>query len=238
MKNMFKPNTRFEAISDGPFFNEEKNENRDRGHFKEDNFKRTNENNTFSQKVNDKALEQQKTNEMQRMIEIRNKNLSIDNFPEMKLSGKNPIKTEVNHDKQIISFSEKVKQINNVVEKSVNHIPYGWIVIKRDPITKKQITECNKEYEKDLKRAEKKEKEQWPLKVLDALVDLYEKERDRYIDKWGYNAYEKKYLDPDYDDEYFDRLDEEYDRNNTDDEEEYDEEYDEQYDEQNYYWKN
>ena len=40
-------------------------------HFKEDNFKRTNENNTFSQKVNDKALVQQKTNETFHMFRFQ-----------------------------------------------------------------------------------------------------------------------------------------------------------------------
>jgi hypothetical protein len=181
--------------------------------------------------VNDKAIAQKKTNEMQRIIDLRNQKLSMDNFPELKLSEKIPVKSDLNADKPIISFSEKVKRVNAVVENSVTHIPYGWAVIKRDPITKKLITTYNKEYEKDLRREERKEKEEWPLRVLDALVDLYEEERNNYIDKWGYDAYEKKYLDLDYDDEYFDRLDEEYERNNLDDS---DKEYDEDYDDEDY----
>ena len=73
------------------------------------------------------------------------------------------------------------------------------------------------------------------MKVLDGLVDLYKIEKDKYINKWGYDAYEEKYLDPDYDDEYFDKLDEEY-ANETD--EEYEEDEEEDYVEQNrYYWK-
>ena len=74
------------------------------------------------------------------------------------------------------------------------------------------------------------------MKVLDALVDLHETERDKYINKWGYDAYEEKYLDTDYDDEYFDKLDLEY-ANET--EEEYASETEEEdYIEQNkYYWK-
>ena len=70
------------------------------------------------------------------------------------------------------------------------------------------------------------------MKVLGALVDLYERERDTYINKWGYDAYEEKYLDPDYDDEYFDRLDEEY---TSDSEKEYESEDEEEYNVQ--YWK-
>jgi hypothetical protein len=237
MKNIFKSSSRFSALSEEPVLNEENRENRnnrdnrEKIQYNDNNVKRTNESNIFSQKVNDKALEQKKANDMQKIIDLRNKNLSMYNFPELKLSEKNSIISEVKTYIQIISFSEKVKRVNAVVENYVTHIPYGWAVIKRDPITKKLVTTYNKEYEKDLRREEREEKEQWPLKVLDALVDLYEKEKDNYIDKWGYDAYEKKYIDLEYDDEYFDRLDEEYDRNNLDDS---DKEYDEDYDDEDY----
>ena len=145
------------------------------------------------------------------------------------------LKNDKSLEKPVISFSEKLKQVDVVVETKVNEIPYGWVVIKRDPITKKQITEYNKEYENDLKRAENLEKKQWPVKVLGALVDLYERERDTYINKWGYDAYEDKYLDPDYDDEYFDRLDEAYAASESD--EEYESEDEEEYNSQIKHWK-
>ena len=92
------------------------------------------------------------------------------------------------------------------------------------------------EYENDIKQAEINEKKQWPTKVLCALVDLYERERETYINKWGYDAYEEKYLDPEYDEEYFDRLDEQYAVSDSEDEYEDDEE--EDYNTQsNKYWK-
>jgi hypothetical protein len=213
-----------------------------------------NDSNLFSQKVIDKAQQQRKDDNHQRLMNETAKILSIDNFPELQLSkkveaSKNTIsfaeklkqkeKIETNDkslEKPVISFSEKLKQVDVVVETKINQIPYGWAVIKRDPITKKQITEYNKEYENDLKRAEDLEKKQWPLKVLGALVDLYERERDTYINKWGYDAYEEKYLDPDYDDEYFDRLDEAYAASES--EEEYESEDEEEYNAQSkYYWK-
>jgi hypothetical protein len=213
-----------------------------------------NDSNLFSQKVIDKAQQQRKDDNHQRLMDETAKILSIDNFPEMQLSKKvetlkkpcsfaeklkqkeNP--PEINDkslEKPFISFSEKLKQVDVVIENKVNEIPYGWAVIKRDPITKKQITEYNKEYENDLKRAENLEKKQWPMKVLGALVDLYERERDTYINKWGYDAYEEKYLDPDYDDEYFDRLDEAYAASES--EEEYESEDDEEYNSQIKHWK-
>jgi hypothetical protein len=182
--------------------------------------------------------------------------LSIDNFPELQLSN-NKVETvkkpcsfaeklkqkekesvETNDkslEKPFISFSEKLKQVDVVIETKVNEIPYGWAVIKRDKITNKSTIEYNKEYENDLKRAENLEKKQWPVKVLGALVDLYERERDTYINKWGYDAYEEKYLDPDYDDEYFDRLDEAYAASES--EEEYESEDEEEYNSQIKHWK-
>ena len=210
-----------------------------------------NDSNLFSQKVIDKAQQQRKDDNHQRLMNETAKILSIDNFPEMQLSKKvenpisfaeklkqkeNPLETnDKSLEKPFISFSEKLKQVDIVIETKVNEIPYGWAVIKRDPITKKQITEYNKEYENDLKRAEDLEKKQWPVKVLGALVDLYERERDTYINKWGYDAYEEKYLDPDYDDEYFDRLDEAYAASESD--EEYESEDEEEYNSQIKHWK-
>ncbi len=213
-----------------------------------------NDSNIFSQKVVDKARLQRKNDEHERLMVETGKILSIDNFPELQLSkktdnSKNTISfaeklkqkevlqtNNTSLEKPLISFSEKLKHVDVVVETKVKEIPYGWAVIKRDKVTNKSITEYNKEYENDLKKAENLEKKQWPLKVLGALVDLYERERDTYINKWGYDAYEEKYLDPDYDDEYFDRLDEEYAASES--EEEYESEDDEEYNvKSNYYWK-
>jgi hypothetical protein len=211
-----------------------------------------NDSNLFSQKVIDKAQQQRKDDNHQRLMNETAKILSIDNFPEMQLSKKvekpcsfaEKLKqkekeiVETNDkslEKPFISFSEKLKQVDIVIETKVNEIPYGWAVIKRDKITNKTTTEYNKEYENDLKRAENLEKKQWPIKVLGALVDLYERERDTYINKWGYDAYEEKYLDPDYDDEYFDRLDEAYAASES--EEECESEDDEEYNSQIKHWK-
>ena len=210
-----------------------------------------NDSNLFSQKVIDKAQQQRKDDNHQRLMNETAKILSIDNFPEMQLSKKvekpisfaeklkqkeNPLETnDKSLEKPFISFSEKLKQVDVVVETKINEIPYGWAVIKRDKITNKSTIEYNKEYENDLRRAENLEKKQWPIKVLGALVDLYERERDTYINKWGYDAYEDKYLDPDYDDEYFDRLDEAYAASESD--EEYESEDEEEYNSQIKHWK-
>ena len=280
MTNMFKSNSRFAALVEPAFNQSEKNElvskteknesttdNKPRNNNFLSNERQSNErqsnesrpvyndSNLFSQKVIDKAQQQRKDDNHQRLMEETAKILSIDNFPEMQLSKKvdtlkkpcsfaeklkqkekeNVETNDKSLEKPFISFSEKLKQVDIVVETKINQIPYGWAVIKRDPITKKQITEYNKEYENDLKRAENLEKKQWPMRVLGALVDLYEREREIYINKWGYDAYEEKYLDTDYDDEYFDRLDEAYAASESD--EEYESEDDEEYNSQIKHWK-
>ena len=278
MSNMFKSNSRFAALVEPAFNQSEKkevaskteknesttdnkprnnnflsNESRPVSNERQSNESRPvyNDSNLFSQKVIDKAQQQRKDDNHQRLMNETAKILSIDNFPEMQMSNnkvvkpisfaeklkqkENPLETnDKSLEKPFISFSEKLKQVDVIVETKINQIPYGWAVIKRDPITKKQIIEYNKEYENDLKRAENLEKKQWPVKVLGALVDLYERERDTYINKWGYDAYEEKYLDPDYDDEYFDRLDEAYAASES--EEEYESE-DEEYNSQIKNWK-
>ena len=288
MPNMFKSNSRFASLMEPAFNQSEKKEVVSKAEKKEtntaDNKPRNNhflsneirpvsneirpvsneirpvynDSNLFSQKVIDKAQQQRKDDNHQRLMNETAKILSIDNFPELQLSKKvdnlkNPISfaeklkqkeipvqitTETNDkslEKPIISFSEKLKQVDIVVETKVNEIPYGWAVIKRDKITNKTTTEYNKEYENDLKKAENLEKKQWPIKVLGALVDLYERERDTYINKWGYDAYEEKYLDTEYDDEYFDRLDEAYAASES--EEEYESEDEEEYNSQIRNWK-
>ena len=45
---------------------------------------------------------------------------------------------------------------------------------------------------------------------MKALVDLYENWKQDYINTWGQEEYEHRYLFPNYDYEYFDKLDEEY----------------------------
>ena len=280
MTNMFKSNSRFAALMEPSFNQVEKNElvskaeksestieNKPRNNNFLSNESRPvynerpsvsnesrpvyNDSNLFSQKIIDKAQQQRKYDNHQKLMNETAKILSMDNFPEMQLSNnkvekscsfaeklkqKENVKTNDKIlEKPVISFSEKLKQVDIVVETKVNEIPYGWAVIKRDKITNKSSIEYNKEYENDLKREENLEKKQWPIKVLGALVDLYERERDTYINKWGYDAYEEKYLDPDYDDEYFDRLDEAYAASESD--EEYESEDDEEYNSQIKHWK-
>ena len=49
-----------------------------------------------------------------------------------------------------------------------------------------------------------------PAKVLKKLVDLYENWKRDYINTWGLDDYESRYLFPNYDYEYMDKLDEKH----------------------------
>ena len=50
----------------------------------------------------------------------------------------------------------------------------------------------------------------YSYEVVNALNELHLKRTQEYIDDWGYNEYEKVFLDINHDSEYFDKLDAKY----------------------------
>lgn len=162
--------------------------------------------NIFSKKVSDKTLEKEKE---AKEIKIA-KALAIENFPEL-----------VSLEKKITfvqnsSFLEKtkpkqIKNIENNVEEKV--IPYGWVKISRNQTTNRLVLKYNKEYEEEEKRKkdeEENKKQFYSYKVINALNNLHFKRTQEYIDNWGYDEYEKMFLDINHDSEYFDKLDAKY----------------------------
>jgi len=145
------------------------------------------------------------------------KALAIENFPELVSIEKKV--TPV----QSYNFLEKTKpkQIKTVENNIEEVIPYGWVHIKRDTVTNKMVLKYNKDYEAEQKKKkdeeeEKKKKDEenkeklYSYEVINALVDLYLKRTQEYIDNWGYDEYEKMFLDINHDSEYFDKLDAKY----------------------------
>ena len=57
---------------------------------------------------------------------------------------------------------------------------------------------------------EENKKKLYSYKVINALIDLHLKRTQEYIDNWGYNEYEKVFLDTNHDSDYFDKLDAKY----------------------------
>ena len=213
MSSIFKINTRFSVLVE-----DVKNDNNPTTSTKGGYEKAPNNNppvNSFSFKRNDRPRGDDKLinsfNESKRKHELDRKNketeeaLSEKNFPV--LSVINMPTLDVTENKALItSFLDKinVKNSKNIVETCEEYIQPGYIVITRDKITNNVITKygeqlwfsCEEDYD--------------PYKVLDALVNLYEIRKDKYIELWGEYEYEKVFKFPRYDYDYFDRLDQEY----------------------------
>jgi len=172
-------------------------------------------NNIFSKKLSDKReKELNDTKEEQHALKVL-KDLSIDNFPELVSVEKkiNPI------NQQGSTFLEKVgikkEKVQNIKEEEYD-IPYGWVLITRDKKSNRMVLKYNADYEADEKKKKDQEenkeykKKLYSHEVINALVDLHLKRTQEYIDNWGYDEYERMFLDVNHDSEYFDKLDEKY----------------------------
>ena len=210
---MFKSNSRFSE--DRPKYD-------DRPKYNNNNNNNNNNSNMFSRKVSDKALEREREKEKEEKEIKTTKALAIENFPQLV-----SIEKKVSF-VQSSSFLEKtkpkqIKIIENNVEEEI--IPYGWVKISRNQNTNRLVLKYNKEYQAEEEEKKKKEKDEeeekkrifeenkeqiYSYEVINALNDLHFKRKQEYIDNWGYNEYEKMFLDINHDSEYFDRLDAKY----------------------------
>ena len=167
----------------------------------------------------------------EKIIKIENP-LSIEHFPEM-INIKNPLIT--NHDINIdsiknIRFSEKVKSRAHDKTKDINvdidyqNLAPGWTVIKKAPENGRIIMKT-----KETVKPTVPSENDLALNVLDALAELNNTRRTEYIEKWGYDLWEKMYRFPNYDYDYYDKLDElnylSEEENDDDDVYEYDDYY-------------
>ena len=226
MNNIFKTNSRFAALA------EDKN---DKNNIKSNDNKT---NNNYINKGTDKldirsnrgqgifennedyakrkVLEQamKKADDEKQEIDKINKMLEDPNgFPDL-LGTKKSAAPQVKY----ISFSDKLKNTlkteadienkNTEIEienKKILPKP-GWTNIMRDPKTGKKSVVSN--YIE--KKPKAKSDNEYAMAVLTALCDLHERTTQEHIDRYGYDAWERKFRDPDWDHEYYDRLDEEY----------------------------
>ena len=208
MSNIFKPNSRFAALSEDITESREKKrrdgENR-RNNIRNDRYSNNNFNrNTIEEEEMINKLKKEKLEK-----EKRDKNLAIENFPE--LCSKNKKIVEESND---ISFLDKVKtkvvkeiKSDNDLDLDLDNLKPGWVLIKRDKETGKIITKCKSirdsneveiDYEKDI-----------GINIVNALVNLNNERTEQYIKLWGYNEWEYMFRFPNYDYDYFDKLDEE-----------------------------
>jgi hypothetical protein len=211
MSRIFNTNTRFSALVE-----DTKNDNNPTTFNKGGYEKSSNNNQQFNSfKRNDRQRGDDKLinsfNETKRKHELDRKNkeiaeaLSDKNFPV--LVAIDMPRLDVTENKTLVtSFLDKinVQTIKNSAEPCEDYILPGYIVITRDKITNNVIYK----YGEQLRFT--REEDDNPNKVLDSLVNLYEIRRDKYIELWGEDMYEKVFNFPNYDYDYFDRLDQEY----------------------------
>lgn len=214
MSNIFNSKSRFAVLSEDKSTNKnEKGRNEkqiDRPKY--DDRPKYNSN-MFSKKISDKALERER--EAKEIIIA--KALDIENFPEL-VSVEKKV-TSV----QSYTFLEKTKPKQIVVVENTKEekIPYGWVKITRDLITNRMVLKYNANYEtvEKKKKDEKEERKRiyeenkekmYSYEVINSLNDLHLKRTQEYIDNWGYDEYEKVFLDINHDSEYFDKLDAKY----------------------------
>lgn len=227
MNNLFKPNSRFAALAEDKSNLNKGTNNKDNNNKGNDNYinkvsdnydNRSNrgqgifENNEDYMKRKDLEQAKKKAEDKQLEIDKINKILEDPNsFPDL-LGTKKNTTSQVKY----ISFSDKLKNTlkaeaefeNSEAEKQKQKVlpKPGWTSIIRDPKTGKTSVISNYIEQKPKVKTDK----EYAMEVLTALCDLHERTTQEHIDRYGYDAWERKFRDPDWDHEYFDRLDEQY----------------------------
>lgn len=189
---------------------------------KEKSFMRE-ESNGFKQRRNDRYGSRDKDNnkdQFQKMMLEQEKKkkeaeaqkqLSSDNFPDLLSNSNININTNNNTNvehKPEISYVDKTKQIKNDKPIDNNFVKPGWVEVKRDPSNPRKLiyTYGESTYKEESERKKNKSEQD----VLTALVNLHNRQKQDYINMWGYENWEHLYRFPNYDYHYFDKLDEKY----------------------------
>lgn len=210
MTNIFKSNTRFSSLVDdisqqknntkknrenninsetnvenkGGRFNSFKSERPFRS---ESNFSSFNENRRERYRL-------ERERERDRIIE---ESLKIENFPDLVVTSK---KKETNENINKMNYSEKLKKEEVVKvddDSDLENLNTGWILLKRDPITRETIFKSHPKTLIVEKEPEKTEQEIM-LDILKALSELNEKRTQEYIENYGYYEWEREFKFPDW----------------------------------------
>jgi hypothetical protein len=225
---MSKPNSRFAILLEDTDLNANNNNNfRDNNKLRDniENDILKNEDNVFKshrsrerkqehekpeleqKKLEKEKLEQKKLENNKKEEEKLEKDLSLDNFPELLVQ-----EADSNNDATYISFLDKLKiektekEEELDIDNELENLEPGWQIIKRDLETGEIIVKSKSIF----KQYEHKSDTQLAYAIVKGLSFLHEKRTNEYIDKWGYNEWENMFRFQNYDYEYFDKLDELY----------------------------
>jgi len=204
MANIFKQNSRFEALNES---NNNGNNRRDNG-FSERRV-RSEGLGSESRRQNNNAQSFKTHADVAAKEQAAKLELSEDNFPALAAVAPSTA-AQANYG----SFSQCVKTVIKTetpelpaVDPDLLNLEPGWLLLKHDRKTHTTIWKSNDIY--DLAAIEQTPDElAWD--ALDELIALHEKRTNDFIDTWGYEEWERTFRFPNYDYEYFDKLDELY----------------------------
>lgn len=214
MSNIFKSNSRFSSLIDD--IPQQKNSKKDE---KKDEKKKFEERSNLFKSEKPLRREYGYTNfsdrgrqryrlqieaefKAQKELEEREKakkieeSLKIENFPEL-LSIPNKEKNEVDMNMTYMEkLNKKDEEIKNI-DKDLENLKPGWVLFKRDPVMGRTITKTHPKTDIQENKIEKSE-HQIGMDILNALVELYERRTNEYIDNYGYDEWERMFKFPDW----------------------------------------
>ena len=204
MANIFKQNTRFEALNES---NNNGNNRRDNG-FSERRV-RDEGRSSESRRQNSSGQSFKTQADVAAKEQAAKLELSEDNFPALATVAPSTV-AQANYG----SFSQCVKTVIKTdapvlptVDPDFLNLKPGWLLLKHDRKTHKTIWKSKEIFNSD---PIEKTPDELACDALDELITLHEKRTNDYIDTWGYEEWERTFRFPNYDYEYFDKLDELY----------------------------
>lgn len=250
MSNIFKSNSRFFALVDDTpqqknNSKKDKEQKRVNEDSKEDRFnsfksERHIRNECRFRSFNEREREQyrlereeeikaQKELEQREKDRIAKESLKIENFPDLIVIPKKKT-AENNMDDTKISYIEKLKKediVENYSDPDLENLKPGWVLLKRDPVTRQTIFKHHPKTLIEEKEKEEKTDQEIMMDIVKALSELHEKRTQEYIENYGYDEWERMFKFPDWR-EHEAWLQEIEEMENQTDESEYEEE-DEEY---------
>ena len=194
------------------------------------NFKERRQNRYPSEYERQRIMEQyeieenaRKEFEKQEIERIKIESLKIENFPEL---------VTIKKDNEIVqeqSYLEKLKKINeekndNDTDPDLEDLKPGWILLKKDKATGKNIKKGNILMNKQLTVSKEEKKENTDINILNELMKLHERRTQEFIELNGYETWEKMFKFPNWREqeaELEDNSDQEYEDDSDETEEEY-----------------
>ena len=241
MSNIFKSNSRFSSLIDDTPQQKKDSKNDERKEPEEkrsnsfkterrDNGYRDNGYRGFSDRGRERyrleieaEIKAQKEFEEREKERIKQESLKIENFPNLVSSSNKEKEDNLN-----INYMEKLKkeEIQNHIDKDLENLNPGWVLFKRDPLTREIITKKHPTINVQIK--EEKSEKDIAMSVLNALAELHKKRTNEYIDNHGYDEWERMFKFSDWREceAYLEEMEEMENETDTSDYEEDDSEYD------------